>query len=432
MLRLAEGIDPAGEQSTRYIPHQPTPKQQLFLRATELEVLYGGAAGGGKSDALLMAALQYVGEAGYAALLLRRTYKELSLPEALMDRAHEWLAGTDAVWHADAYTWKFPSGATLTFGYLDRDAAVHQYQGAAFQFCGFDELTQFTEYQYRYLLSRLRRLRGSTVPLRMRAATNPGGVGHEWVKQRFITSQESGRLFIPARLVDNPYLDQEEYAQALGLLDDIRRAQLLDGNWNITGEGILAQRQWFPIVPAGPAAGVRVRAWDFAATEKKVASQDPDYTVGTLIVKAESIYYVTDVIRVRVGPGAVEDLVEQTARLDGPTVAIKLEQEPGSSGKLASAAMVRKLAGWNVEAVPATGDKVARAMPLLAQAQAGNVRIVEGAWNGPWLDEVAMFPVGAHDDQVDSAALAFQALTISDVRPLPPASVAILGGRRRG
>ncbi len=101
---------------TRYIPHTPTARQAAFLLLPDQEVFFGGAAGGGKSDALLMAALQYVDAPKYAAILFRRTYADLSLPGALMDRAHEWLDGTDAVWNEQTKTWRFPSGATLSFG----------------------------------------------------------------------------------------------------------------------------------------------------------------------------------------------------------------------------------------------------------------------------------------------------------------------------
>jgi len=167
---------------TKYIPHKPTPKQAAFLLLPVREAFYGGAAGGGKSDALLMAALQYVDMPGYSAILFRRTFSDLALPGALLERSTEWLKPTDAKWDDNKKTWHFPSGATLTFGYLEHENDKYRYQSSEFNFIGFDELTQFTESQYRYLFSRLRRLKGSEVPLRMRAASNPGGEGHEWVR----------------------------------------------------------------------------------------------------------------------------------------------------------------------------------------------------------------------------------------------------------
>lgn len=227
-----------GDVSASWAPHEPTGKQRDFLGLTCSEALYGGAAGGGKSDALLMAALQHVNTRGYAALLLRRTFADLALPGALMDRADAWLRGTSARWNSTERTWTFPSGATLTFGYLETEVHKYRYQSAEFQFVGFDELTQFSETQYLYLFSRLRRLTGSQVPIRMRAASNPGGVGHEWVKQRFVSAAPSGdRVFVPAKLSENPHVDQESYVQSLENLDEVTKAQLLDGNWDVTPAG---------------------------------------------------------------------------------------------------------------------------------------------------------------------------------------------------
>lgn len=224
-----------------YIPHRPTPKQSAFLLLSAREALYGGAAGGGKSDALLMAALQYVDVAGYAALLLRRTYSDLSLPGALLDRAQEWLRGTDASWNGVDKTWTFPSGATLTFGYLDHPEQKYRYQSSEFQFIGFDELTQFSEAEYRYLFSRLRRLASSSIPPRMRSASNPGGLGHDWVRRRFLhEGPVDGRVFIPARLADNPHLDQRDYLVSLEELDPLTRARLLEGDWNANDNGLLS------------------------------------------------------------------------------------------------------------------------------------------------------------------------------------------------
>jgi len=185
-----------------------------------------------------MAALQHVDTPGYAALLLRRTFADLALPGALMDRADSWLRGTAAKWNGMEHSWTFPSGATITFGYLETEVSKYRYQSAEFQFVGFDELTQFSETQYTYLFSRLRRLAGSDVPIRMRAASNPGGIGHEWVKQRFISTQEhEDRVFISAKLRENPHVDQDAYLAALEKLDEVTKAQLLDGNWDVTPAG---------------------------------------------------------------------------------------------------------------------------------------------------------------------------------------------------
>ena len=214
-----------------YIPHKPTPKQLAFLLTEAEEAMYGGAAGGGKSDALLMGALQYVDQPGYASLILRRSYADLSKSEALIPRSLEWLGAREAHWNSGQKVWTFPSGSTMEFGYLARDLDVYQYASAAYQYIGFDEVTQFQEFQYKFMFSRLRRPKGSTIPLRMRSASNPGGIGHEWVKERFLDKGlEMGRVFIPALLQDNPYLDQESYIRSLGNLDPITLKRLLEGD----------------------------------------------------------------------------------------------------------------------------------------------------------------------------------------------------------
>lgn len=221
-----------------YWPNLPSvsAQQAAFLTLEAFGVVegfYGGAAGGGKSDALLAGALQYTDRAGYAALILRRSYTDLALPGAAMARSKEWLHGK-AKWRDRDKTWLFPSGATLTFGYLEQEADVYRYQSSEFQFIGFDELTQFSEWQYLYLFSRLRRTVDVDAPLRMRSASNPGGIGHIWVKGRFIEAgtREAGAVFIPARLRDNPGLAADEYVASLEHLPDVLRQQLLDGDWD--------------------------------------------------------------------------------------------------------------------------------------------------------------------------------------------------------
>ena len=167
-----------------------------------------------------------------------------------MDRADDWLRPTGARYNDRDKTWRFPSGASLTFGYLQAERDRYRYQSSEFQFIGFDELTQFTEVQYTYLFSRLRRLADSAVPLRMRAASNPGGVGHAWVYERFPVDREAeakhtGRIFIPAGLDDNPYIDREDYVLSLEELDDITRAQLLQGVWITDPAGRPYDRSWW-------------------------------------------------------------------------------------------------------------------------------------------------------------------------------------------
>ncbi len=411
-----------------YCPHRPTPKQLLFLGLNTEEAFYGGAGGGGKSDALLMGALQYVDVPGYHAILFRRTYTDLAQPEALMSRADEWLAPTPARWDDREKTWHFPTqgpdgkpakDATLSFGYLEYEKDKFRYQGTSFQYIGFDELTQHPEGNYRYLFGWLRKPRGFPVPLRMRAASNPGGVGHDWVKQRFIVEgPELGRPFIPAKLKDNPYLDPVSYRKSLANLDPVTRAQIEEGDWSARQAGGKFRREWFEIVDVAPAKCQTVRFWDMAATEPK-KGKDPDWTVGCLMGLApDKTLYVVDIKRVRATPSGNEKLVRQTAELDGKAVAIRMEQEPGSSGvKAIDDYRRRVLMGWDFKGVLSTGSKEVRANPLSSQAEAGNVKLVRGPWIGELLDELEAFPGGAHDDHVDAASGAFNSLVLSEPEP---------------
>jgi len=403
-----------------YCPEAPSLTQKVFLRTYALEALFGGAAGGGKSSALLMAALQYVDVPGYSAILFRRTYADLALPGAIMDRFTSWIANYDDVrWNSNNYTAVFPSGARISFGYLNNQQDYLRYKGAEFQFIGMDEVTEIRESDYRYLFSRLRRpAKGqlSQVPLRMRSASNPAP---NWVRQRFIVEgREQGRIFVPSKLHDNPGIDADSYRQALQALDPVERRRLEEGDWWTTSLGTLFERENFIIidsheVPAITSNARAVRFWDLAATEPSQSNPNPDWTVGTLMLFDGGVSYILDVKKARVKGEKVEQLVAQTAYEDGTAVSIRMEQEPGSSGKALVDQYARYVVpGYDFMGIRSTGDKVTRARPFAASVANGNVRIVRSPWLTEWLDEFASFPEACdHDDQVDSAVGAFTHLT---------------------
>lgn len=401
-----------------FIPHAPTLKQATFLVAPEREVLYGGAAGGGKSDALLMAALQYVEDPSYSALILRRTYSDLNMDGAIMDRAHEWLDGTGAEWSEKNKRWTFPSGARLTFGYCENKTDMARYKSAEFQFIGIDEVTDLDGW-ITFLISRLRRKEGSVVPIRWRMATNPGGRGHEWVKARYIEDLDGNpirhpeRRFIPAGLDDNPHLDADEYAAALDELDPVSREQLKKGDWNVKPKGNMFRREWFPIVEREdvPSRARYVRRWDMASTEE-APGKDPDWTVGTLLAYHDGVTWIVDVVRFREASKKTDERMAETAAVDGRRVRIRWEEEGGSAGKKVTDHLRRRVfPGYDAKGERSTGSKTDRARPFSAACapsegeEHGNVRLVRGAWIPAWLDEVEAFPdPTVHDDQVDSAS----------------------------
>ena len=402
-----------------YIPQGPTQKQAAFLLQSDLkEGFYGGAARGGKSSALLIAALQYVTESDYAALILRRTFRQLSLEDAIMDRAEQWLSQTDAKWVGIDKRWRFPSGATLTFGYLDTERDKYQYQSAAFQFIAFDELSQFTKSQYTYLFSRLTRLEGSTIPIRMRAASNPGDIGHEWVKARFITPTHEemnarGRFFVPALLEDNPHVDQPAYEDSLIELDPVTYEQLRHGNWDISIAGNMFKRESFDIIAGAPPNLQQVRYWDPAASEPK-KNTDPDWTVGALMSTSNGQFYIKSIVRFQKTPAEAEKIIRQTAQIDGITTKIIMEQEPGASGVIAIDHYARDiLQGYAFTGIKSSGSKVVRAQPFSAAVENGNVKICKDCqWIEDMLYELVAFPTkGIHDDIVDALSGAFNALS---------------------
>lgn len=409
-------------------PHNMHPKQAAFLTwSTTREALYGGAAGGGKSDALLMAALQYVCVPGYSALLLRQTYPQLSGPDGFIDRCNAWLAGTDAEYVSTNKRWTFPSGATLSFDHCERDEDRYKFQSFAYHFVGVDELTQWkTDRVYRYVgFSRVRKpadhhslprcpvcgMSSADIPLRTRAATNPGGPGNNWVYERFLLNKTEDRKFMPARISDNPSLDAEAYVKGLYELDALERARLLDGNWEIREEGGMFKREWFNVTGNFPDGMRKVRYWDLAATVAKRGT-DPDWTVGALVGIHEGRYFVLDIRRMRGTPYEVEKIISQTAAMDGVSIPVVMEQEPGSAGvNVIDHYSRRVLPGYNFRGLKSAASKKDRAAVFSAACEAGNVFLARDSWNASLIDECEVFPYGAHDDQVDAVSGAIMSLT---------------------
>ena len=232
----------------------PQRRQADFLARFEDEALYGGAAGGGKSEALVAEALRQAHIPHYRALILRKTYPELS---ELIDKSQRYYRGAfpGAQWSEARHMWRFPSGAKIYFGAMQHTNDRFKYQGHAYDYIAFDELTHFTQDEYLYLLSR-NRASGPGTRVYLRASANPGGIGHGWVKARFLTpappmqtiwedvqvrtpdgavhTARRSRIFVPSTVFDNQILLQNDpaYAARLAALPDADRRALLYGDWD--------------------------------------------------------------------------------------------------------------------------------------------------------------------------------------------------------
>ena len=458
-----------------YIPHEPTSKQLAFLMLNGYrEAFYGGAAGGGKSDALLMAGLQYVDNPFYSGIIFRRTLTDLQLSDALIDRSFQWLHDTDARWNGSTHTWHFPSGATLGFGYMKSDGDKYRYQSAQFQYVAFDELTQFSEPQYLYMFSRARRGACSThkvkdgrpvffpekcaechlrsqVPVRIRAASNPGGIGHLWVRNRYnirLDPRGSGRYiglsprtrpYIPAFLRDNPHLDQESYGESLRELDPVTREQLLSGDWGISATGRIKAhwfRRWqyhglyyllgdardpknftriddcYCFITVDPAASAREGPGD---AENYTDSSNPSWTaIGTWIVTPRWQLLLRHVTRVQCEvPDVLTHIRNEwnyatERKLNPMYVAIE------SDGLGKGVYQLLKRTNMPTKGMITAGrDKLVRATPFINRAHEGKVFLPADTVDdvGPLEDyEAELYTWTAHpeqqDDQVDMSAYA--------------------------
>ena len=396
-----------------WIPHSPYPKQLAAMMAPQGEVLYGGAAGGGKTDALLMCALQYSEHPNYRGIIFRRTYPQLAQAGGLIERSREWLTGKGPTYNATERCWTFPAGGKLFFRHMDGDGEWFAHQGAEYHFVAWDELTHWPDDRaYRYLMSRLRRASDDPIPLRVVATSNPGGMGHAWVKDRFLThgGPAQGRLFIPANLSDNPALDRDEYTRQLGHLHPTERARLLHGDWDVTDDGLI-RREWIRTIrPEALPAGLRWRrAWDLAASER--ASADETASVRGALGPDGTLYLAAPIAGRWAWPEA-RQIIARTAEAEAEMVReVGVEQVAAwraTVDDLATAPIWLRVA---LRRLTPHGDKLACASPWAARAASGRVVVVEGwDWSG-WLDQWTSFPGARHDDRVDAVSRVAEMLT---------------------
>ncbi|WP_406646881.1 phage terminase large subunit [Aliisedimentitalea scapharcae] len=445
--------------ASRIIRPQEGPQTQFLASSADITI-YGGSAGGGKTWGLLMEPLRHVSNGRFGAVFFRRTTTQITNEGGLWDESAELYPMLGGMPRSHMLEWRFPSGAKIKFTHLEHEKTVRNYQGAQIPLINFDELTHFSEKQFFYMVSRNRSMSG--VKPYIRATCNPDA--DSWVA-RFIAwwiNQDTGYAiperggvlrwfvrigdtimwadkpqdlahhtmidengnkvpippksvtFVPAKLTDNKELmsANPEYMANLMALSLVERERLLGGNWKIRpAAGLYFRREWVKPIEAVPAGTKWVRGWDLAGTPK-IEGNDPDWTCGNKMGRTpDGRFIVGHHTYDRQGPAGVERLVQNTAEQDGRATTISIAQDPGQAGKSqVTSYQTKLLVGYDVRSSPETGDKVTRFSPFSAQAEAGNVFFLRGAWNERWLSELEGFPEATHDDDADATSRAFNTL----------------------
>jgi predicted phage terminase large subunit-like protein len=428
-----------------------------FLETTADVAIYGGAAGGGKTYALLLECLRFHQVKNFGGVVFRRQGVQITNEGGLWDEAMNIFPQFGAVSRqAPKMEFIFPSGAKIGFSHLQHVKDVNNWQGSQIALIAFDELTHFERSQFIYMLSRNRSVCG--VRPYIRATTNPdadswvAGMISWYIDQStgFPIQERAGRLryfslykndfvwgdsrqevadkigiepemvksftFIPARLQDNRALMEADpsYLANLMALDDVSRARLLDGNWKVRpSAGLYFKRSKITMVDTVPHTSRRVRSWDLAATPVTPETPNPDATAGVRMSRTEDgKIYVEHVIHTKDSASAVKGLIAAQAHIDGHDCRITVPQDPGQAGKDQAEQFVRSLPQFDVRICRPSRDKILRAQPFAAQWQAGNVYVVKGDWNNAFFDEMESFPPtnNGHDDIVDACSDAYNTL----------------------
>jgi len=428
--------------------------------------IYGGAAGGGKTYGLLIDPLRFVVPGmkshtpGFKAVYMRRTYPRISAEGGLWDESKEiyGLLGGDP--KAGNFRWEWPNDVRIRFSHLGTTESLYGWHGAQIPFIAFDQLEEFEEEQFWFMLARNR----TAIPVKpwIKATANPrpGWLADllQWwwdPETGYAIKERSGKVrwfvrlmdqihwaddpdslmrefgdrmvegarpksmsFIPASVYDNKVLMKSDpgYVSNLQAMSHVEQERLIHGNWKIvhTTGNVFPQKEWV-YEDSTPGAAWRVRYWDEASLDEA-----GDYTAGVKMAWKDGEIYVEDVVRGQWATRERDRIQRETAELDArdrnpngeanTTIQIH-QQEPGSSGKDRARAFVKLMAGFPVKVDRPSGSKPVRADPYSAQQQGGNVILVRGPWNRAFVFEHSNFPAtGVNDDQVDAASGAFSML----------------------
>lgn len=438
---------------------QPNSEPQRMALASRAEsVVYGGAAGGGKTDALKAKAVRHKDVTGYAALIFRQSSKQILQPGGLWDTVRELYTALGGISNERDLAWRFPAKSSVAFGYIEHDRDLANWKGAQCAFIGFDQLEEFTWRQYTYMQSRNRSTCG--VASRMFSTCNPdpdsflrtfldwfidentgyaiearSGVLRYYVMDNdspvwgdpddlaraYDSDSVQSMTFIPAKVTDNVDLMRADprYLSRLKGLPRVERERLLNGNWNVRwSAGDYFKREQFKIYDEAPPMDEEWRYWDRAASVSASAS----WTVGVRMGRdRDNRIWITDVIRFKKIAQEVKQAIHNVTAQDGYEVSVGIEGDPGQAGKAEAESYVtdREMQGFNVEVNTVRESKGARALPLSSQVAVGNVYLKRGPWNDAFLQELENFD-GSDKcvaDQVDAASGAFHMITANEGDP---------------
>jgi len=426
-------------------------------------VIYGGSAGCGKSRGLLMWAASDADNPLMRAVIFRRTTPEIRKPGGLWDESKDLYSYLRPHPVDQFLEHRFPSGSYVKFDHLEYDKTVTDWDSSQIPKIGFDQLEQFSRYQFFYMLSRNRSMSG--ISAQVRGACNPDADSwlaeflSWWIDQReklddgernpryglpilersgvprwfvrdgdaivwadtraeLVTkfgedSHPTSVTFIPGTIYDNPILlaGNPQYLARLKALPRVERERLLGGNWKIRARaGMLFRREWCEVVDMLPPGCELVRGWDRAATPK-TETNDPDWTVGAKLARDRAgVYYICGDLRMRDSAGKVKRAIVNTATADGIACRVAIRQDPGQAGKSQAEDDIRELDGFTIWQKIESGDKVVRFSPFSSQAEHGNVKILRGACSEEFLSSLEAFPEAAHDDDPDAVSTAYDAL----------------------
>lgn len=440
---------------------QAGPQTQFMASSADI-IIYGGAAGGGKTYALLLEALRHKDVKSFGAVIFRHNYNQITAEGGLWDASQKIFNQVP-----DAHSrkspklhWRFDGGAKLSFAHIERDEDLKSWQGTEIAYIGFDELTHFTKHQFLYMLSRNR----TTCGIRpyVRATCNPDVDSWVaefiswWIDQEtgYAIPERSGQIrwmvvlndiiywgdtpeelakkyevnvedcksvtFIASRLEDNKILMESDpgYLANLKAMTEVDTERLLRGNWKIKAAAgsFFKRSQVGEILTEVPKDLVAVcRGWDLAATDKD-EDDEAAFTAGVLMGRRENgRFVIIDVINRQLKAGDVRSTVLVTAKMDHAKYAWcrqRLPQDPGQAGKDQKASYMEMLAGFDVHMIPESGDKATRAEPMAAQWQHGMFDLVAGEWNEAYLNQLESFPDSKWKDMVDASSSAFNEITL--------------------